>query len=1037
MIGRQLFSGHWRAALAGVVLVALAGLAPARAAQLDPASMSADEIKALERRLTDAGCYQGAIDGTASPALDAAIKACPDQRPFLRIETGMHTALIARIGVDAACSLLATASDDKTVRLWSLPDGKPKRTIRLPIGEGDAGKFDAASLSPDGRLLAAGGWDAAYDVTGKDSLTIADLSSGAIRRFGAFENVMKQIAFSADGRRIAVGLGGKNGVRVLDSATGAELLADRDYGDSVYGLAFAPDGGLIASSFDGQLRRYGPDLKLTAKRAAPDGKQPFGVAIEPAGRRVAVGYYDGTPVSILDAKTLAPLARAQTDNLGEGDLFSVAWSRNGATLVAGGLAQAQFQGQWRRFLRRFDANGRLKGADLGVSGNTIMDIQPCGDGFAYAAQDPAFGLLSARGSATTLQGPRTADMRDKVGSAFTVAHDAASVRFGLDDGEAKPVLFDLAATSLAESPNAPPGLTPPRIDGLPVTDWKNEDKPKFDGKPLALKDYEISRALAVRPDASGFALGTEWFVRAYDASGKERWKKPGPGAAWGVDVSADGDIIVVAYGDGTIRWLRWSDGAELLALFVEPQSRKWVAWTPTGYYMASAGGEDLIGWHVNRGWTQEADFFPASQFRAQYNRPDIIKLVLKTKDETEAIRQANITAQREAAKPIAAALPPVVTIASPADGFHPPGTLVQIDYSLRSPSGLPIDRLDVLADGRPVEAVGFEKTSDAEAKGRVVAEIPKTSATLSLIAYSGGLTSAPVSVKLARDPPIDSAAPSRSPAAPIDNRPKLYALLIGVTNYEDKDLNDIHFGARDAEGLAEALERQKGGLYSNVETRIVDFPTRGDLAAKVIGPPTRGSVFAGLYWLKRVATDNDLVVVFLSGHGYRDFTDPKGGFWFLTREAKTDELPTTAVSGAELLAQIAALAGKKILFIDACHVGTDLTANTMAVTAEAFPNMDNIVNDFTTAGSGIVVYAASQAIELAHEDEVGQHGAFAEALIEAIGEGKGSSADGRITTDLLDFYIVERVKHLTDGAQHPVWHRPGPVSDFPVALARH
>ena len=41
-------------------------------------------------------------------------------------------------------------------------------------------------------------------------------------------------SFLPDGRRIAVGLGRNNGVRVLDSATGAELLADRDYGDSVY-----------------------------------------------------------------------------------------------------------------------------------------------------------------------------------------------------------------------------------------------------------------------------------------------------------------------------------------------------------------------------------------------------------------------------------------------------------------------------------------------------------------------------------------------------------------------------------------------------------------------------------------------------------------------------------------------------------------------------------------------------------------------------------------------------------------------------------
>jgi hypothetical protein len=67
------------------------------------------------------------------------------------------------------------------------------------------------------------------------------------------------LTFSADGRRVAVGLNAKNGVRVLDSATAEGLLADRDYGDHVYGLAFSADGGQIASSFDGQLRRYGPD----------------------------------------------------------------------------------------------------------------------------------------------------------------------------------------------------------------------------------------------------------------------------------------------------------------------------------------------------------------------------------------------------------------------------------------------------------------------------------------------------------------------------------------------------------------------------------------------------------------------------------------------------------------------------------------------------------------------------------------------------------------------------------------------------------
>ncbi len=726
MIGRQLFSRHWLAAFAGVALLALAGFAPAHAAQLDPARMSADTIRALEQRLTDAGCYKGAIDGKTGEALDAAIKACPDQRPILRIETGMHTAPIHRIGVDAACSLLATASGDKTVRLWSLPDGRLKRVVRLPIGEGDAGKVFATALSPDGRWLAAGGWDAAYDTTGKHSLTIVDLSSGAVRRVGAFENVINEIAFSADGRRVAVGLGGNNGVRVLDSATGDELHADRDYGARVYGLAFAPDGGLIASSDDGQLRRYGPDLKLTAKRGAPDGKDPYGVAIDPAGRRAAVGYYEEIPVSILDAKTLAPLARAQTEGLGAGDLSSVAWSRDGGTLVAGGQAKEVFASGWRRILRRFDASGRRRGEDIAAGPNSIFDIQPCGEGFVFATAEPSFGLVSAQGVAKGLQGRRSPNMRGKLGPALTLSRDAASVRFGLDLGEAKAVLFDLAAASLADSPNAAPSLAPAKVDGLPVTDWENKPTPKFHGKPLALEDYETPRALAVRPGGSGFVLATDWWVRTYGAKGNALWTHPGPGVAWGVDFSADGDIVVVAYGDGTIRWLRWSDGQELLALFVEPQSRKWVAWTPSGYYMASAGGEDLIGWHVNRGWTQEADFFPASQFRADYNRPDIVRLVLQTKDEAEAVRRANATAKREIpAKPIGAALPPVVTITSPADGSRFSSDSVEIGYTLRSPSGLPVDKLDVLADGVPVPATGFERTSAGEAKGRVVASLPR------------------------------------------------------------------------------------------------------------------------------------------------------------------------------------------------------------------------------------------------------------------------------------------------------------------------
>ena len=139
-------------------------------------------------------------------------------------------------------------------------------------------------------------------------------------------------------------------------------------------------------------------------------------------------------------------------------------------------------------------------------------------------------------------------MRDKLGSAFAISPDAASVRFGLGDGEEKPVLFDLAAASLTDSPKFPPEFLTAKVDGLPVTDWQNNYAPKFKGAKLAPRELTNAPApLAIRPDASGFALGTDWCLRAYDANGKERWNRPGPGVARGVDFSADGAILAVAY----------------------------------------------------------------------------------------------------------------------------------------------------------------------------------------------------------------------------------------------------------------------------------------------------------------------------------------------------------------------------------------------------------------------------------------------------------------------------------------------------------
>ena len=296
--------------------------------------------------------------------------------------------------------------------------------------------------------------------------------------------------------------------------------------------------------------------------------------------------------------------------------------------------------------------------------------------------------------------------------------------------------------------------------------------------------------------------------------------------------------------------------------------------------------------------------------------------------------------------------------------------------------------------------------------------LPRKDTIVSLIAHSGDLTSAPVKVKLAI---------LWSEVQPNLLKPKLYALLVGVTGYQNPDYNNIFYGAHDADELAKALMAQKGGLYADVQTKIVDDPTKPD------ADPTRSNVEDGLYWLQHAATNRDLAIVFLSGHG---FLDSKQKFWFLTREADIARLRNTAISNDDLLDLIASIPGKKILFIDACHSGAAMTVGYKATPAEATPDMNKVVNDFSTAGSGVVVFAASTGTELAKEfDKWDRHGAFAKALIEAIGEGKASmDPSGRITTDMLDLYVEDHVKTMTDGQQHPVMNRPILVPDFPLAV---
>jgi len=205
--------------------------------------------------------------------------------------------------------LLATAGHDGTARLWDPATGRHLRTLA-----GHDSYLNGVAFSPDGRLLATAGddtvqlWDPA---TGGHLRTLAGHDS-----FSEVEGM----AFSPDGRLLATACSDKT-ARLWDPATGRHLRTLVGHDIEVRGVAFSPDGRLLATASDETVRLWDPatgghlrtlaahDSLVKARRRGrtrlrwalrtPAGHDSvYGVAFSPDGRLLAIA--SGETVQLWD-----------------------------------------------------------------------------------------------------------------------------------------------------------------------------------------------------------------------------------------------------------------------------------------------------------------------------------------------------------------------------------------------------------------------------------------------------------------------------------------------------------------------------------------------------------------------------------------------------------------------------------------------------------------------------------------------------------------------------------------------------------------